>query len=57
MSTISYYLKKLTEAHVIDVNYNIDDMRLKRLSLSDRGKALLFMYENDLLFHPMVIDK
>ena len=55
MSTVSYYLKRLTEANIIDVNYNIDDMRIRELSLSARGKTLLFMYENETLFHPMVI--
>lgn len=56
MSTTSYYLRKLTNVNVIHVEYSIEDLRRKMLSLSDRGRALLFMYENDILFHPMVMD-
>ncbi len=54
--TTSYYLRKLTNADVIHVELSIEDLRRKTLTLSDRGRALLFMYENDILFHPMVMD-
>ena len=54
LSTLSHYLKMLTKARVINMLPCLEDMRVKRLELSDHGKALLFMYENEMLFHPMV---
>ena len=48
--TLSHYLQMLKEVGVIDVNPCLRDLRIKRLSLSSRGKALLLRYNNEILF-------
>jgi DNA-binding MarR family transcriptional regulator len=55
--TLSHYLKMLSNANIIEMQPCFNDLRVKRLSLSSRGKAMLFMYENELLFHPMILDE
>lgn len=55
MPTLSHYLKMLTNADVIVMQPTFNDLRIKMLSLSERGRALLFMYENEMIFHPMVL--
>ena len=55
--TLSHYLRMLVEAGIVEVRPCLEDLRVKRISLSERGKALLFMYENEMIFHPMVLDE
>jgi len=54
--TLCHYLKMLTNANFIDMRPCLTDLRVKRLSLSEQGRALLFMYENEMIFHQMVLD-
>ena len=53
--TLSHYLKILVNANFIDMRPCLEDLRVKRLSISEQGRALLFMYENEMIFHPMVL--
>ena len=55
--TLSYYLKMLSKAEIISVQPCFDDLRVKNLTLTDRGRMVLFMYENEMLFHPVVLDE
>ena len=56
LPTLSHYLKILTNAEIIEMNFCLEDMRVKKLALSHRGRALLFMFENEMIFHPMILE-
>ena len=55
--TLSHYLGMLVEAGIVEVRPCLEDLRVKRLSLSGMGRALLFKYENEMLFHSMGVDE
>jgi len=56
-SSICYHLRHLERAGIIEIIQSIDDLRLKKISLSNRGRSLYFLYENNIIFHPMVTEK
>ena len=53
-STVSYYLRILEKAGIIEIHHSIDDLRIKKVSLSEQGRSLLFLYENEILFYPII---
>ena len=56
-STISYYIRKLSSAKLIDINQTIDDLRKKKVRLNKCGRLLLSSYRNGKILNPIVFGK
>ena len=49
MSTMGYYLRMLNGVGLIEIRSDFNDLRYKRISLSQQGRTLVYLHENDLI--------
>ena len=50
---ISYYLRQLESAGLVRIYHSVEDLRVKKVHLSEKGSTFMTMYENGMLLNPI----